>query len=204
TGRDWPPDRHRTGGSRGRCDRLQAWPPVRRLAGSRPPATSDRGEDDAAGADEARESLPLPPPHPRCPCGATGRRSQDGSPASLAPRGQGPAPETLCQRGQRTRRPGSAGRYERRGTAIVPPRNVGGMSRLGAQERDITDMGSHQTIAWAVTEGWQDRSDRLFQTLGLAETIKGRQTVEERGAESIQAGRHTCPPCNRPYICVQS
>src|SRR5262249_42146943 len=58
-----------------------------------------RGEDDATGDDEARESLPPHPPHPWCPGGATGRRSQDGSPKSLAPRSQGPARETLCQRG---------------------------------------------------------------------------------------------------------
>src|SRR5262245_38347384 len=72
--------------------------PICRVTRPWPPAAFDRREDDPTGDDEARESLLAHPAHPWGPRGAAGRRSQDGSPESLAPSGQSPAREALCQR----------------------------------------------------------------------------------------------------------
>src|SRR5262249_49164408 len=95
---DWPPDRDGPRRGSRRCNRVQKWSPICRLAGPCPPPAFYRWEDNPTRDDEARESLPPHPPHPWCPRGATGRRSQDGSPESLAPRGQSPTREALCQR----------------------------------------------------------------------------------------------------------
>src|SRR6267143_1117836 len=99
TAREWPPDRHSARRGRRRCDGVQEWPPVRRLAGPGPSAAFHGREDDAARDDEAGELLSSYAAHPWCPRGPPGGRSQHGCPESLAPRGQSPAWDELRQRG---------------------------------------------------------------------------------------------------------
>jgi len=59
------------------------------------------------------------------------------------------------------------------------------------RRRETVERRSHLTIVWAVTARWQDRCDRLFQTLVIAETVRGRQIVEE-GERGVHQGRETC------------